>query len=165
MKPVVTSARSPISRIAQFLNKILRSVIRRHAQPTSFINGADFMRKLHRYTVDEHQLRPETIFATVDITNFYTMASNANLVMVLEGFLNDTMVIPVVDGLPVRKILALTSLFLNNNIFYYDNNIYQFKKGGPSSSPLFETLCAIYALRWQKFLLKEPSFQKEFYGW
>lgn len=104
------------------------------------------------------------MFATINITNFNTLDSHANMLLVLEHFLNDHLAIPAIGNLPIKKIIALTALFLHNNQFYYDNKIYRFTKGGPSSLAFTETLSHIYAYQWQKLLFKQPSLRNEFYG-
>jgi len=56
VKPTVVSQCSATSRLAQILDGLLRPVIQRHAEPTTFINGADFIRKLNRYADEQHRL-------------------------------------------------------------------------------------------------------------
>jgi len=87
------------------------------------------------------------------------------MLLVLECFLNDHLAIPGIENLSIKKIIDLTALFLHNNQFYYDNKIYRFTKGGPSSLALTETLSHIYAYQWgQRFLFEQPSLRNEFYG-
>ena len=164
VKPIIVSQCSATSRLARFLDGLLRPVIQRQAECTTFVNGADFIRKLIRYTDEQHPLRPTTIFATIKITNFNTIDSHSNMLAVLERFLNDHLARPGIENFSIKKIIDLTALFLNNNQFYYDNKIYRFTKGGPSSLQLTETLSHIYAYQWQRLLFEQPSLRNEFYG-
>lgn len=136
----------------------------RHVQSTTFANGADFIRKIKQYSNEESRLRPTTIFTTIEISNFYTMVPHATMLIILEGFLIDYLAVPAVENMSIRRIINLTSLFLNNNRFYYDNKIYRFTKGAPRSLLLTETLSNIYAFHWQKVLLQAPLIRKELFG-
>ena len=156
MQPVIVAQqRSATSPLAYFLNQLLRPVVDRHVHSTTFMNGSDFMRKLQHYANEQHRLRPRTIFAVVTISNFYTMVSHVSMLLVLEGFLNDHLCIPAIDNVSVRRIIELTSLFLESNRFHYDGHIYRCVTGSPTTFPLNETLAMIYVFQWQKVLLRE----------
>ena len=92
------------------------------------------------------------------------MVSHTDMLTALKDFLDDHLSVPAVKDIPIRKIIDLTDLFLKNNRFYYDNKIYRFTKGSPTSLSLSETLCQIYAFELQKVLLREPSIRSELYG-
>ena len=88
-----------------------------------------------------------------------------DMLLVLEGFLQDTLTVPAVENISIKRIIELASLFLNHNRFYYDRKIYQFKKGSPNCLPLTSTLRAIYIFQWQKLLLTAaPSIRNQFFG-
>ncbi|CAF1307631.1 unnamed protein product, partial [Rotaria sordida] len=109
VKPIIVSQCSATSRIAQFLDRLIRPVVERSTNSTTFMNGADFMRKLNRYVDDEHRLQPKTNFITMKISNYYTMVSNAAMLVVLEDYLNHNLALPVIDGTPIQKIVNLTA--------------------------------------------------------
>ncbi|CAF1155126.1 unnamed protein product [Rotaria sordida] len=109
VKPIIVSQCSATSRIAQFLDRLIRPVVERSTNSTTFMNGADFMRKLNRYVDDEHRLQPKTNYITMKISNYYTMVSNAAMLVVLEDYLNHNLALPVIDGTPIQKIVNLTA--------------------------------------------------------
>jgi hypothetical protein len=165
MQPVmVAQQRSATSPLAYFLQRLLRPVVDRQTHSTTFANGSDVMRKLQHYANEQHRLRPRTIFAVITITNFYTMVSHASMLLVLEGFLNDHLCMSAIDNISVRRLIELTSLFLESNRFHYDGHIYRCVKGSPTNFPLTETLAIVYAFQWQKLLLREELMRDELFG-
>jgi len=161
---VIVSQCSATSRLNHFLDKLLRPVIERQAQWTTFKNGADFIRKLNQYTEEKHRLRSTTIFTIINIMNFHTMAPHGTMLITLRDFLNQYLPMPCIENVSINRIIHLTALFLHNNRFYYDNKIYRFTRGSPSSLLLTETLSNIFAYEWQQVLLREFSVENEFYG-
>jgi len=135
-----------------------------HTNSTTFLNGADFIRKLNHYTEIKHRLRPTTIFATIKIPNFHTMVPHGTMLIALKDFLNQYLAVPHIENISINRIIHLTSLFLHNNRFYYDHKIYRFIKGGPRTLSFTETLSHIYVSQWERLLFKELSIRNEFYG-
>jgi hypothetical protein len=164
LKPIVVAQRSATTTLAQFLEQLLRPVVQRHIESTTFANGTDFIRKVSESTDSVHRLHSKTLFAIISITNADDMATHDGMLFVLERFLLDNLAVPAVENISIRRVIELTSLFLNHNRFYYDRKIYRFKRGSPNSLPLTETLRTIYISQWQKLLLREASIRKEFFG-
>jgi hypothetical protein len=96
--------------------------------------------------------------------NFNTMAPHGTMLITLRDFLNQHLPMPSIENVSINRIIHLTALFLHNNRFYYDNKIYRFTRGSPSSSLLTETLSNIFAYEWQQVLLRELLVENEFYG-
>jgi hypothetical protein len=92
------------------------------------------------------------------------MVPHKTMLTILEAFFNRHLATLAIDMLSIKKIINLTSLFLNNNRFYYENKIYRFTKGSPSSLLFTETLSNICAFQWQNVLLRERLIQNEFFG-
>ena len=161
---MIVSQNSATYRLGNFLDGLLRPVLQRHAEPTAFVDGADFMRQFNHYAFEEHRLRPRTAFTTIEISNFYTMVNHETILITLKQFLSDHLSIPGIDDISIPQIVKLTTLFLNNNRFYYNQKIYSFTKGGPCSSLLTDTLLNIYAFEWQKSLLKKDFRDGGIYG-
>jgi hypothetical protein len=128
------------------------------------MDGADFIRKLNQYTEQRHRLNPATIFTVITITNFDTMAPHGTMLITLQDFLNQHLMMPSIQNISINRIIRLTALFLHNNRFYYDNKIYRFTRGSPSSLLLTETLSNILSFEWQQVLLRELLEKNEFYG-
>jgi hypothetical protein len=166
VKPMVmTTKQSATYRLGQFLDQILRYTIDIHRQGRMFYNGSDFLRKFHDH-IDRyrHCLSSRTKFVTITIDNFYQLVSHDLMLNTLTDFFIKSYHLPYIENIHFTKIVELTSLFLENNRFYYDGKIYRFLKGGPTSSSLVETLANIYLSRMEQFLIDQSSKENEFYG-
>ncbi|CAF4455542.1 unnamed protein product [Rotaria socialis] len=165
VKPIVVTQRSATSRLGQFLDQLLRPTAHRHMEYTTFLNGADFIRKLNEYTTDkEHCIRPTTIFASISISNFHAIVPHKTMLNVFKDFLNDCTIRPFIEDLHINKITHLTALFLYHNHFYYNHKIYRFAKGSPTSLSYTQTLANIYLYQWQKLFSRQASIKNEFFG-
>jgi hypothetical protein len=129
-----------------------------------FNNGSDFLRKFHDYIDRYHRVSSKTKFVTITIDNFYHLVSHDLMLNTLTDFFINSYHLPYIEKIHYTKIVQLTSLFLHNNRFYYNDKIYRFLKGGPTSSSLIETLANIYLSRMEQFLIDQNSMQNEFYG-
>jgi hypothetical protein len=158
------SQHSITSRLATFLDRLLRPIVEGKLKSTTFTNGADFIRKINQYSKEERRLRPTTIFTTMEISNFYTMVTHESMLITLEGFLTNHLATPLVGDISIARFYKLAALFLNNNRFYYDNKLYSFTKGAPSGLLFTETLSNIYVFLWQQSLLEAPLIRKELFG-
>ena len=147
--------KSATSRLAHFLDQLLRPIVQRHSQGTTFTNGTDFIYKLNEFTTDKKRFHPSTKFATITIKYLETM---------LQEYLNENLALPFIENFSINEIIRLTSMFLHHTRVYYDHKIYRFLKGSPSSLPFTDTLLNISAFQWQKNLLQEPLVNREFYG-
>ena len=174
---MISSHHSATTSIAKYLNRLVRPVMTRHMDRTTFINEADFIQKLHYYTYKEHYLKATTLFATIKVTNIHTMVSHRSMVATLGHFLTDHLGTPRLEyklittkttdkpeSISIATIKQLTELYFDNNIFYYNDNIYQFTKGGPTSLLYSETLSNIYLFMWAKEIFANPRLNKELYG-
>ncbi|CAF4086121.1 unnamed protein product [Rotaria sordida] len=167
VQPVVIAQYTETTRLAHFLDQLLRPVVQRELELITFKNGADFIRKFNNYIeVDEkkNRLRPTTNFIVVTISNFYHMADHDTFLQTLQDFLTDPCHLLTIQNVPIGKIYRLTSLFLHHNRFYYDHKIYRFAKGAPMNYPLTRTLAYIYILHWLKSLFRHPFLEQEFVG-
>lgn len=157
--------RSATSRLGQYLDQLLRPTVHRHMEYTTFLNGADFIRKLNEYTTDKkHRIRPTTIFASISISNFNAIVPHKTMLNVFRDFLVDCTIRPFIEDLHINKITHLTALFLYHNHFYYNHKIYRFAKGSPTSLSYTQTLANIYLYQWQKLFLRQTSIGDEFFG-
>ncbi|CAM2723375.1 unnamed protein product [Rotaria socialis] len=165
VKPMVmVTKQSATYRLGQFIDSILRTVINIHRQGRMFSNGSDFLRKFHEYIDRTHRLSSKTKFVTITIGNFYHMVSHDHMLNTLTDFFLQCYHLPCIENIQVTKVIQLISLFLHNNRFYYDGKIYRYRKGGPASSGLIETLSNIYLSRMEQCLIEQNSMHNEFYG-
>ncbi|CAF4090289.1 unnamed protein product [Rotaria sordida] len=137
VQPIVVTKHSATAQLAYFLDQLLRPIVQRQLESTTFRNGGDFIRNI---------------------------ADHDTMLLMFQDFLRDPCLMPMIKNLSMRKIFHLTTLFLRNNRFYYDHKIYRFVKGSPTSFPLTETLANIYIGRWLKSLFRHQLLEKEFYG-
>ncbi|CAF4818731.1 unnamed protein product [Rotaria sp. Silwood1] len=165
VQPVITSTHSATALLARFLDDLLRTSVQMELDSTTFHNGTDFIRKLNDYVEQPaHHLRSTTMFVTMTIRNFYAMVDHDTWLFAFQDFLNSPCRMPTIQGISLAKVYQLTTLFLRNNLFYYDHKIYRFSKGSPFHFPITETLALIYILRWFKSLFRKSVLEKEFYG-
>lgn len=162
--PIVITHQSVTSKMASYLDSLLRPIVQRSMYSTNFIHGADFMKKLYQYSTIERRLRPQTLFVTIKILHFNALTTHSNMLNTLENFLRDTLINPTIDTMSIKKFIDLMGVFLRNNYFYYDNIIYRFVRGGPQQMPIIETLSNMFIGTWQKMLIQELSLQNEFFG-
>ena len=170
---MISAYHSATGKIAHFIYQLLRPYVFTILQSTTFVNEVDFIQKLNHYTYVEHHLQPTTLFATINISNFHTMASHKSMIDVLGYFLSDhlatynlqymSLMATRSQDISIPTIKTLAELFLANNIFYYNGKIYGFGKGGPTSLQLSETLSDIYLFIWQKNILEDPRLKNELY--
>ena len=92
------------------------------------------------------------------------MDTHSNMIDIIGYSLTDNLATKRLGPVTILTIRNLLYLYLHNNVFYYQNRIYTFKKGSPTTMPLTETLSNIYLFVWQKKLLKELDPKGEFFG-
>lgn len=142
---------------------------------TQLLNEADFMQKLHSYTYQQRRLHASTLFATITITNYQTLVSHTTMVDALGDFLREQLIVNQLEYrslkttvqpqyISIRTLQALTKLFLENNSFYFNGQIYGFTRGAPNTFQLSETLANICLCLWQLGLFQSAQLQNEFYG-
>ncbi|CAF1383690.1 unnamed protein product [Rotaria sordida] len=155
---------SPIQRLAQYLNQLLRSLFYFISQSTIFLNSGDFMQKLQYYYKQLNLFLPKTHLATFKIHDLYTMISYTSLLNALYAFLVNPLLIGRHEKLSSEAIVELISLVLKNNFFTYNGKTYRFIKGGPLNLPLTELLGNIYLHDWQVPLVRNVRIREALYG-
>lgn len=172
---MVFAHHSTTAKLAQYLKQLLRPLLLRYMNERTFVNEADWIEKLHHYTYKEKHLQPTTLFVTMNITNFHTMASHQSIVTTLVNFLNDHLATNKIhytsitapnryQWISIDTIRKLTELYLKANLFYYAGKIYGFTKGSPNSLFLSELLSNIYLYTYEKLIYIDPRLKTELYG-
>ncbi|CAF1249427.1 unnamed protein product [Adineta ricciae] len=172
VKPCIVTRKSITTRLAQFLEDLLQPAVERHMANTSFENSADFLQQFHQYIEENNgadkrkaqHFYPKTIFVKIQILNYYTMASHSTMLSALKDYFEDHLATRYIENISVDRIIELISVFLKNNYFYYDNNIYRCTRGCPESFKINETLAHMYTIQWQKILRRKLYIDREFYG-
>ncbi|CAF2830435.1 unnamed protein product [Rotaria sp. Silwood2] len=156
---------SPIQRLAQYLDQLLRPLFYHFSRSTTFLNSGDFMQKLqHYYTHTTNLFLPETHVATFKIHDLYAKISHTALLDALHIFLVNPLITGRYQRLPDDAIVELTTLVLKNNTFTYNGKAYRFIKGSPLNLPLTELLASIYLHHWQVPLVRKVCVRDVFYG-
>ena len=162
--PMIPSRYSATWKIGQFLNRLLRPFVARIIQSRSFVDEADLIQKLNAYALTQHRLRANTLFCTLKITNFHTLASHTSMLETMGYFLQDNLATPKLGHLSTATIQNLLQLFLYNNIFCYKNTIYTMIRGGPNTMPSSDTLSNMYLFEWQQIIGKAVGQSDEIFG-
>ena len=162
--PIISVYESPTWKLGLFLDRLIRPVARRSMQLTAFIDEIDVAQKLRYFFCKRQPLTSNTLFATIDVTNYYTMSSHESMAEVLGYFFRDNYPSNKVENISIVQIQNLVRLFLYNNIFIYDDKIYSCAKGSPITMPLTETLANIYLCQWQTSILREIQSRHQFFG-
>ncbi|CAF1379607.1 unnamed protein product [Adineta steineri] len=140
LRPIENTIRAPTINIFKFLDKILRPIFDDKCTKTTIIDGAHLITAIKTY-VNKGLLKSSTLFCTFDIRNLYTM-------LLQEEALN----------------ILLKFLHLHENVFVYDNKIYQQITGGAMGSSFTLTLANIFMWKWQRELVRQQDITCEFYG-
>ena len=172
--PMIAAHHSATSRISRYLHWLLRPVIAGAMRRQVFKDETDFIQRLIQYSEGEKQLQPTTIFATIRITNAQSLVSHASLVETLTYFLKDQLLTnklqytslrnPLPQYIAISTITKLVELYLEHNVFYYQDKIYEFNKGGPNSLQLSDDLLDIYLFAWQKLVFIDERLNSELCG-
>ncbi len=151
-------------KIGHFIDQILRPFVKKILKPTTFRDEIDFMRKLHTYVYQERRLRPTTVLCSIKIKNFYAMEVHRSMIDIVGYFLQDNLATNRLGNYTILTIKNLLHIFLYNNIFSLNDEIYKVDKGSPQSMPLSDTLSNIYLYVWQKKISKELNETNELFG-
>ncbi|CAF1317143.1 unnamed protein product [Adineta steineri] len=174
VEPMIIAHHSATSKIAEYLTQLLRPVTARHIYERLYINEADFIQKLLAYTEKERNLQPTTLFVKINITNFHTMTLHQTMSTTVFNFLNKSLASSKIiytsnistktQTISFNTIQKLIELYLENNIFYYNNKIYEFIQGSPNSLLISEMLANIYLHDYESILYDDPRLKTELYG-
>lgn len=164
MIPHIVSYHSITSKIARYVNQLLRSYTNAKMKLLTFSDEADFIQKLYHYTYNQYRLKSTTLFCTIQITNYLTLDEHQRMIDTIIYFLQDTSVNNKINHVSIMTIKNLLQLVLYNNLFRYDKTIYTIMKGGPHSMSLCQTLANIYLFDWQKMILEEVQRHNELFG-
>jgi hypothetical protein len=151
-------------RLGNYLYRLIRPLFVAASQRTYFVNGNDFFDRFHRYCSIERSLRPTTLFGTITIVNADRLVGHATMLETLHYFLFDQLATNKCQGIAINTIKQLTELYLDNQLFYYDERIYRCNKNGPSQLHYNRLLTNIYLFVWQCCLFDDPHLTNEFIG-
>ena len=160
-----TSFQTPTKALATSLEQLLRPLFEHISQSTRFDNGGDFIKRLQFFCSQQNFLRSTTRFVTFEIQHLYTHLSHSDLLTGVHRLLHYALVRQrQPQGITSEGIEELTKVFLANQLFTYDGNIYRYVKGCPLDSPLSRLLFNIYLYYWQITLVRPVRLANEFFG-
>ncbi|CAF1320317.1 unnamed protein product [Adineta steineri] len=155
----------PVQALALFLYQLLRPLFESYSKSTTLNNNGDFIRKLEQYCIQSDCLLSHTKFITFEIHNLHKRVSHTDIIKALHQFLTSQQTNVLREqGLSNDTIKKLTLLFLQNNMFSYQEKIYRFVKGCSINFRLSRLLFNIYLNYWQLPLVQQIRLADEFYG-
>ena len=160
----IAAQRSATWKIANYLHRLLQPLVDKVLRSSTFRNEADFSEKLQYFKFTRNTIKPTTLFCTVHITNFYTVASHESMIATIGYFLQDNLATNKLEHVSIATIQNLLQLYLYNNVFLYNKKIYSIKRGGPNTLPLSDTLSNIWLFAWQRSLSSEVLRYDELFG-
>jgi hypothetical protein len=171
---MISAHHSATSKISRYLHRLLRPILADVLHGRLFTDEADFIQKLIQYSQVDQHLQPNTLFATIRITNPQSIVSHASLVETFGYFMRNNTVSNAIQYTSMRPVMPqyiaistvtrLTELFLQHNLFYYQDKIYGFNKSGPNSLQFSDDLLEIYLFAWQRSVFGHERLKFELYG-
>ena len=149
--------------ISRFLHHLLWPIYNQVTGSKTFVTGGDVISAMKQYT-NNGLLRPNTLFATVQIDDLYSMFPHEQTIEALQDFLQKYKSHENVQGLTIPTITKLALIFLHNQYFLYENRIYRQVRGGAFKSPLTTLLANIYLFYWQQDLVSTLNDKSEIFG-
>ncbi|CAM4837257.1 unnamed protein product, partial [Rotaria magnacalcarata] len=154
---------SPVQRLAQYLEPLIRSLFDNICRSTTVLNSQDFDTKFFHYWMQQFHTKQGIQFATFKIHDLYSNISHKELLEALHTLLVNPLIIGRHDRLSNDAIVQLTSIVLRNNYFIYQDQIYRFARGCPLNLSLSQLLGSIYLHQWQTPLLRQIRLKDTFY--
>ena len=174
VKPFVRAYHSPTTKLAYFLQQLLQPLIHRSLQRTHLFSPTDLIQRLNQYEQSGKRIASETQWVTLSIINFDTMVPHTAWLQHLTYFLQIYLPTNRVEYTSTKTgrlqtihmdtVVRLTELFLEHNLFIYQQQIYRFTKGAPQTFILNELLSIIYLSFWQQSLLDDPQVKGAFFA-
>ncbi|CAF4547627.1 unnamed protein product, partial [Rotaria socialis] len=133
LRPIVSGLKHPTIKISKFLDQLLRPLFDQMASKTTVTSGFEFSKYVQEWS--EINLRQDTLFCTIDVTDLYTMVPQVEGVLSLKKMM-DYLQLKQIDGLKIETIIRLSRFVMKNNYFSYDGQYYHQIRGGAMGSPL-----------------------------
>lgn len=154
---------SPTINIARHLQRLVQPIYDQAAKSITFFKGTDAIDALELYA-QKGYLRSNTVFITIYINDLCTIFPHDYMIQALEYFLNIYLPTRQIQGITIETLLELVRLVLRNQIFFYQNGLYQQTKGCAFGSPLAFLLADICMFYWQKNLVNKLVEKNELFG-
>ena len=161
LRPIVSGMKSPLTKIASFLDKNIRPLFDKHT-PYSVCNSVILLKHLKEYNTTS-----ETNIYTFDITDLYTMIPQKEAVLAVCEFLGRHGYRKIAN-LSINTIKTLFLHVLENSYFVLQlpgeqAKYYKQIRGGAMGSACTQVLADIYVKKWEHSLVQEQQKQQELY--
>ncbi|CAF4663397.1 unnamed protein product, partial [Rotaria socialis] len=117
LRPIVSGLKHPTIKISKFLDQLLRPLFDQMASKTTVTSGFELSKYVQEWS--EINLRQDTLFCTIDVTDLYTMVPQVEGVLSLKKMM-DYLQLKQIDGLKIETIIRLSRFVMKNNYFSYD---------------------------------------------
>ena len=154
LRPIISGLRHPTIRISKFLDDLLRPWFDEMAKQTTIDSGFELVKKVIQWS--DQRLRRDTLLATIDVVDLYTMIPQVEGVLSLKKML-DYLNLKQVNGLKVETIIRLSRFVMQNNYFSYDGQYYHQIRGGAMGSPLTLTIANCYMFFFERDIVKQVN--------
>ncbi|CAF4406024.1 unnamed protein product, partial [Rotaria magnacalcarata] len=143
LRPIISGLKHPTIKISKFLDDLLRALFDQMASNSTVTSGFELIQKLQEWSTVN--MRQDTIFCTIDVTDLYTMVPQAEGVLSLKKML-DQLKLKEIGKLKIETIIRLSRFVMTNNYFSYNGQFYRQVRGGAMGSPLTLTIsnCFMY---------------------
>ena len=152
MRPIISGLRHPTTKISKFLDNLLRPLFDRMATATTVECGFELLKKLTHWC--DNNLKEDTLFCIIDVTDLYTMIPQVEGVLSLKKML-DHLHIKEIDGLKTETIIRLGRFVMQNNYFSFNSQYYYQIRGGAMGSPLTLTIANCYMFFYERQIMKQ----------
>ncbi|CAM2729028.1 unnamed protein product, partial [Rotaria socialis] len=161
LRPTVSGMKSPLSKIASFLDRLIRPLFDKHT-PYALSNSIIFLKHLKQFKTTS-----KTNLYTFDITDLYTMIPQKEAVLVICEFLGRHGYRKV-QGLTINTIKEMFMHILENSYFVLQlpglkPKFYRQIKGGAMGSACTQILADIYVRKWENEFVQQQQQQGELY--
>ncbi|CAF4313967.1 unnamed protein product, partial [Adineta steineri] len=156
---------APVQILATYLEQILQPLYEQVVQSILFHNGTDFMKKLQSHCCYKTVFKSTTSFITFEIHHLYSNLSHEDLRLSIKRLLTDPIIRqPDYNGLSADVIEILVNMFLQTNIFIYNDKIYKYLKGCPLNFSFSRLLFNIYLYHWYFTWFRSIRIENECFG-
>lgn len=159
----MTSCLGPTMALSQFLTSLLQPIYDQITASTTFSRGVDAIKTVDLY-VNKNLLRPTTFFATFHVDDICTIFPHKQTIHFVERFLRDYVPEQRIQNITVETLIILVKMFLNQQYFLYNNQIYRQIKGSGSGSSLTTILININMFYRQQDLVNILLNKNELFG-
>ncbi|CAF1529710.1 unnamed protein product, partial [Rotaria sordida] len=154
LRPIISGLKHPTIKISKFLDELLRPLFDKMAAKTTINSGFELVKQLQQWS--SINIRQETLFCTIDVTDLYTMVPQTEGVLSLKKML-DYLKLKQVGGLKIETIIRLSRFVIQNNYFSFNGQFYHQVRGGAMGSPLTLTIANCYMFFYERQIVKQIS--------